>query len=554
MKKIILLIICIQIFSCKRKEVFVVSDTISVVIPKHSKTLNDEEIRNWQYKDIFEDTIPGISLDKAYTSFLKDKKGEDVIVAVIDTEVDINHEDLKEQIWINSKEIPNNSLDDDNNGYIDDIHGWNFLGNQKGENVIHTSYEFVRLIKKFKPLFENKSINDINTNEKEDFETYKKALEAFEETKKSNQNYLERLNRFLKEHNKAKEVLNPYFSFDSISKKQLLEFKTKDTILEKHLKTLISHKDRGITEKLLLNSITEIEGLVNSSTSLNYQERKIIGDNPEDITDTAYGNNNVSGNLDKLYHGTLVSGVIVATRNNNIGIDGILNEAKIMSLCVSANGGELDKDIALAIRYAVDNGAKIINMSSGKHFSMNRDWVNQAIKYAAKKDVLFITSAGNDKLNLDENHNNYYPNDIDGDQEISDNFMMIGASSYTLDKRLRLYLTNYGKKNVDLFAPGYKVYTTLPNNKYRYSPGTSIATALVSGIAALIRSHYPNLKASEVKEILMSSGISYNIDVEMFLEDGSKKMIPFSQLSKSGKIVNAYNALLLAEQVSKGKN
>ncbi|MBL0685340.1 S8 family peptidase [Aquimarina mytili] len=535
------------------KEKMIPYDSISVVLAKNEK-LSDKEFEGWQYKDIFEDTVPGISLEKAYREFLKDKKGDSIIVAVIDTEIDIAHEDLKEQIWVNTNEIAENGIDDDHNGYIDDINGWNFIGNVNGENIIHSNYEFIRLIRKFKVLFHNKTVDRITSNQIKDFETYQKALKLLGETKKSKLQQLENVKGFINKYNKAQQILKAHLAVDSITKEQLLALHSTDTIIKKHQKTLISYINRGFTENTLLGYLEQTQESIDKSLDFDYQEREIIGDDPNDINDIHYGNNNVSGNLDKLYHGTLMAGIIAAKRGNKLGNEGILNEVKIMPLCISANGDEFDKDIALAIRYAVDNGAKIINMSSGKQFSMNRQWVNDAIKYAAKKDVLFITSAGNSGLNLDDKEHNYYPNDINTDgSEISDNFMMIGASSYTLNKRLIYYKTNHGKNNVDLFAPGYKVYTTLPNNKYRYSRGTSAATPIVSGIAALIRSHYPDLSASQVKEILMKSGISYNIDVEIILDDDTKKMVPFSSLSKSGKVVNAYNALLLAEKMSKTK-
>lgn len=523
-----------------------------MILDKKEKLL-DKEIRKWQDKDIFLDTVPGISLNKAY-EFLQNKKGDTIIVAVIDTEVDINHEDLKGQVWVNPHEVANNGIDDDNNGYIDDIHGWNFLGNAKGENLIYASYDFMRIIKKFTPVFGSKTIDSIPKNQIDDFNRYQEALKALEETQKSKQDQLKIAQQYLREHREALEVLKKHLALDSITKEQVLAVKTDDTTILKHKKKLLDHMNRSLTEETLLIYLDQVEKAIGLSLNFDYQERTVIGDDPYDITDTGYGNNNLSGNLDKLYHGTLMAGIIAAKRNNHIGINGILNEVKIMPLCISANGDEFDKDIALAIRYAVDNGAKVINMSSGNQFSMHRKWVNEAIKYAAQKDVLFITSAGNSGYNLDLEEHNYYPNNLRKDgTEISDNFMMIGASSYTLNKRLIYYKTNYGKYNVDLFAPGYRIYTTLPNNMYRYSSGTSAATPIVSGVAALVRSHYPDLTAAQVKDILMKSGVSYNIDVEIKLDDGTKKMVPFSELSKSGKIVNAYNALLLAEKVSKGK-
>jgi len=221
-----------------------------------------------------------------------------------------------------------------------------------------------------------------------------------------------------------------------------------------------------------------------------------------------------------------------------------------MPLCISTYGDEHDKDMALAIRYAVANGASIINISSGKDYSLHSDWVEKEIIRAHNQDVLIVTSAGNDHLNLDQKEVFNYPNDTNskGD-EIVDNFIKVGASTNNLNKNIKRKSSNYGKTEVDIFAPGENIYTTSPNNTYSTKNGTSYAAPIVSGVAALIRSYYPSLSAAEVKDILMKSGTAYHIDIEIEQEDGSKKLVPFSELSKSGKIVNAYNALLLAEKV-----
>ncbi|WP_271782351.1 S8 family serine peptidase [Aquimarina algiphila] len=292
---------------------------------------------------------------------------------------------------------------------------------------------------------------------------------------------------------------------------------------------------------------------VNKILNLDFNEREVLGDNPKDINDKNYGNGNVSGNLNEFYHGTVVAGIIGATRNNNIGINGISNDLKIMSLKISSNGEEHDKDVSLAIRYAVDNGAKVINMSFAKNFSLYQQWVKEAIHYASEKDVLLIHAASNENNNIDVTP--IYPNDIDDEgNESVDNFITVGAISNTLNKNFRSYFSNYGKINVDIFAPGDEIFTTEIKNSYGYHSGTSMATAIVTGVSCILRSHYPDLSAFQVKEILMKSGTLYNMDIEIEQKDGTKKMIPFSELSKSGSVVNAYNALLMAEQISKSKN
>ena len=219
------------------------------------------------------------------------------------------------------------------------------------------------------------------------------------------------------------------------------------------------------------------------------------------------------------------------------------------------DGDEYDKDIALAIRYAVDNGAKVINGSFGKSFSPHKDWVYDAIKYAAKKDVLIVHAAGNDGYNIDETKNINYPNDSqDNIKEFADNLITIGAINKQYGENVVAPFSNFGKINVDVFAPGEEIYATVPNNKYKYLQGTSMASPNAAGVAALIRSYYPKLKAAQVKKILMESGVALPSMVVLGESEnpGEKpKAVSSVESSKTAKMVNAYNALLMAEKMSK---
>ncbi|WP_062055909.1 S8 family serine peptidase [Aquimarina longa] len=554
MQKIIYLIIFLTFFlgySQKEKS--------SILIPNTKKNLKltDQETLNWHHKDIIDDTIPGISLDKAYKKILNKKKLDNVIIAIIDQQVEINHEDLKDQIWNNPKEIPDNNIDDDNNGYIDDIHGWNFLGNSKGENIIRANYEFVRVIRKFDSTFKNKRKEHISSKQKANFLIYKQAQKSYEKKLKFAKKEQEYADFLVRNYPKSKKLLKTFFPQENYTLQQvdsLYKVHKENSELGKLIYFMYDYLKYNLSKDWIIETKKTADERLSKLMNFKYNDRSILGDDPNNLADNEYGNNIVNKYSKILYHGTNVTGVIASTRDNNIGAQGILNNCKIMVLSVSPIGDENDKDISLAIKYAVDNGAKIINMSFGKDFSINKKWVNEAIKYASEKDVLIVSSAGNESRNLD-NQNIYHVNDTEYStgNEISNNFLLIGSSTYSLDKNLKKSSSNYGKSNVDLFAPGHNIYTTSPlEEKYKFTTGSSYSSAIVSGIAALIRSCYPDLKAFQIKEILMKSGISYNIDVEMTLKDNTKKMIPFSDLSKSGKIVNAYNALLMAEQVSKG--
>ena len=354
----------------------------------------------------------------------------------------------------------------------------------------------------------------------------------------------------------ADAAVKKHLGKNSYTKKDVAAIKPADQAMQQHkgvLMQMYTFEDSipKVFEELN-DGIKHFTDQVNYNLNKDFDGRKGVGDNPYDITDTDYGNGNPQSRVDDESHGTHVAGIIAAERNNGKGANGVANNVAIMSIRAVPNGDEYDKDIALGIRYAVDNGAKIINCSFGKSFSPNAQWVYEAIEYAAKKDVLIVHAAGNDGANLDDPSNPNYPNDqVNNGPEIADNVITVGALDPEYGSEMVASYSNYGKINVDVFAPGTDIYSTYPNNKYEYSPGTSMAAPAVAGIAALIRSHYPKLSASEVKHIIMESGLSPKAKV--ILGGDNSKVAKLDEISTSGKIANAYNALIMADGVSKGK-
>lgn len=515
----------------------------AVLITAKKGAVSDEQFNHWAHADLATDTIPGMSVDKAY-KFLEGKKGETVVVAVIDSGIDIEHEDLKDVLWTNPKEIAGNKIDDDKNGFVDDIHGWNFLGGDRVDAP--EQLEITRIVAKLNPRFEGEKIEDIRAEDKADFEKYQEYLKAFEASSSSFFNRMERLAQIEENFNDIKKFLGK----DSFTLEDLQVVKTEDKKLQAQIGDVLGLLGRGFDEKSFLEYY---EGQKrNKSYDFNFNGREIVGDNPEDIADTKYGNGIVIGSTEIESHGTHVSGIILATRNNGIGINGVAHNAKLMSVRAVPDGDERDKDVALAIRYAVDNGAKVINMSFGKSWSPNPEWVFDAIKYAEKHDVLLVHAAGNDGKDIDVKGN--WPNDsADKVVEIADNVLTIGAMSSSYNEELPASFTNYGQKNVDVYAPGVQIYSTVPQNEYARYNGTSMASPEVAGVAALVRSYYPQLSASQVKHIIMNSGIEVDMDV---LVPGSKskenpigEKVKFSKLSISGRVANAYNALVLADKM-----
>jgi subtilisin family serine protease len=503
--------------------------------PLKISDLSEAEKKNWGHLDLVADTIPGMSVDKAYSEIIGNKKGQKVIVAVLDSGIDLKHEDLDDVLWTNKGEIPNNGKDDDKNGFIDDVHGYNFLGEAYNEQL--ESARILRL-----------NLGDAALRAKAKADVDKGYAEALQ-----NKQQYEQILQAVKNSDAA---VRKALGKETYTKKDLLGITPKDEAMQRNISILMqmfSIKDTiaAVIEELG-DGIKHFSDQVNYNYNVNFVGRTVVGDNPYDLLDTDYGNGNPQSRSEDESHGTHVAGIIAAERNNGKGANGVANNVEIMSVRAVPNGDEYDKDIALGIRYAVDNGAKIINASFGKSYSPNATWVYDALKYAADNDVLFVHAAGNDGHDLDDPNNANYPNDqVNNGPEFSDNVITVGALNPDYGSDLVASYSNYGKTNVDIFAPGTDIYSTYPNNTYEFSPGTSMAAPAVAGVAALIRSQYPKLSASQVKHILMQSGLAPR--TEVILGGDTSKTGTLDEISASGRMVNAYNALILADQVNSGK-
>jgi cell wall-associated protease len=496
----------------------------------------------WQLQDYQSDSVFGTGVNRAYAELLKNKKPCPVIVAVIDAGVDTAHEDLVGHIWTNTKEIPGNGIDDDHNGYVDDIHGWNFLGGKNGRNILVESYESYREYYRLQSIPLTLDPSDILYRERVKKYFLKDSLQQA--------HAISVLEEVLPEMQASDSIYKNLLQKDSVYAWEVMDYQPTDSagkLLKKN--TLMFFKRNGIATDMSLGMFIQEaqEYLVITREKLKYfsgdpnqQRKEIVGDDYDDLNSRGYGNNNVSAGTPS--HGTHVAGIIAATRGNGIGMDGIDAHVFIMALRVVPEGDERDKDIALAIRYAVDNHARIINMSFGKYLSPGKKWVDDAVKYAEIHDVLIVSAAGNEFQNLDSVA--HYPNPVyESSLEKSCCWITVGASTSGPDSLVMARFSNYGKNDVDLFAPGVRVYSTLPGNQYAAYSGTSMASPVVAGIAALILEYYPNLSARQVKYILLKSVMKLPDNQVKWPGGGT---VDFSQLSASGGIVNAYNALKLA--------
>ena len=505
-------------------------------VSPRSTELSESQSKRWGHLDLQQDTVPGMSVDRAYKELLKKRKGQPVVVGVIDSGVALDHEDLKDVLWVNAGEKPSDGIDNDANGYIDDIHGYNFLGESYNEQM-----ELTRIIR-------------LKLGDEALQAEAKAALESKLPEAKGSLPQLQQIEQLVRmaHQNVQKEMGKEYYSMDDLK-----SFQPKSPQEEQLVGILmqVMGMEEDITAVLtdLNEGIAYYKGQVEYNLNVDFDGRKSVGDNPYDISDTRYGNGNPGIRNAEESHGTHVSGIIAAVRGNKKGIDGVAKNVRLMSIRTVPDGDEYDKDVALAIRYAVDNGAKVINASFGKAFSPNAEWVYEALEYAATKDVLFIHAAGNDGADLDLPENKNFPNDhkLQNAPEFVDNVITVGALSPRFGPEMIASFSNYGRQNVDIFAPGDEIFSTMPGNGYDFQGGTSMAAPAVAGVAALIRSYYPQLTALQVKQVILESGVAPQVQVIVGGPEGKAKSL--SEISRTGKIVNLYNAILLADQVAKGK-
>ena len=528
------------------------AQTASSVATPAGPTVAEAAQAQWYLRDPQLDKTPGTGTTRAYAELLKGRVPTAVVVAVIDSGIDTAHVDLKPVLWRNPGEIPGNGIDDDKNGYIDDVHGWNFLGGKDGRNISVETLEVTRVVGKLGPRFAGKTSAQVKAADRAEYTMYLKAKKAYDAKRKELTSGLAQ----------ADQMTGPLTQM-TVTLKEKLNVTRLDTATMRQAAAQVSDAEvKGLLTSLYQNmkqgGIADTDALLAELNSELKDQREqldyslnpkfnaradIVQDNPEDVSQRNYGNNDVTG-PDAL-HGTHVAGIIAAVRNNNLGIQGIAGTpVQIMSVRAVPNGDERDKDVANAIRYAVDNGAQIINMSFGKEFSPQRPAVEAAYKYAANKNVLLVHAAGNENDNLDVNQ--HYPASFYLDGSTPPNLLTVGASGPEDDENLPASFSNYSKRQVDVFAPGVGIYSTLPGNKYGSESGTSMASPVTAGVAAVLKSYYPSLTAADLKRIIRQSAQVHHTLVLVPGEKGKKA--DFSTLSATGGIVDLYTALQLAAQ------
>ena len=509
--------------------------------------MQNNDLKTWYHKDFSTTNVYGVNTNNAY-KFLESKglKPRTVVVGVLDSGVEVDHPGLINNMWKNPNEIPNNGIDDDKNGYVDDIYGWNFIGG-KTADVDADNLEVTRMVKKYQPIFEGTDSAKNKANQAkmpEEYAMYQKSKKLFDEKGSEAKQYYQYFSGF----NNAIPSIIKTLNGKTLTKTNLAAIKPASQEDSRNLQILNSlvqeaenvGKTPKEVEELLRKEVDgalkHYESQATKHYNLDFDPRKeIVGDNYDNYNEKHYGNNHYEG--PDASHGTHVSGIIAGLPHGNEIQYGVAHKvAKIMTVRAVPDGDERDKDVANAIRYAVDNGAKILNMSFGKAVSPGKKHVWEAMKYAEKKGVLLVKAAGNENQNIGENE--YFPTNFmkqSDEKPFVSNMIVVGASTNN-SQNLRARFSNYNGKMVDVFAPGQEIYSTVPDAKYEYLQGTSMASPVVAGAAAVLWAYMPSLTPQQIKEALVKTVNKSTVNANV---DSSAN---FDQISVAGGVIDLYKA------------
>ncbi|MFO8098262.1 MAG: S8 family peptidase [Salinibacter sp.] len=502
--------------------------------------------RDWFHSSRDDRNIPGLGTETAYETLLNDQRPRDTVtVAIIDSGVDIDHDDLEGEQWTNADEVPDNGEDDDDNGYVDDTRGWNFIGGPDGDDVDADTYELTRLYVDLRERFDGVDSASVSSDERDAYQRFQKIEQEFQKKRQQAQKQLQNVQKARDAVEFATDAMSEHLDTDSLSREAVESVSASGSDVQRARDILLYFYRQDLSPSEVLDYHDYLKRKVEYNYNPDFNPRSIVGDDYEDKTERIYGNSDVTG--PDAEHGTHVAGIIGATRDNDLGVKGVARAVRLMSVRAVPNGDERDKDVANAIRYAVDNGADVINMSFGKGYSPHKEVVDAAVQHADSMGVLMIHAAGNDGADVDTTDN--YPSRRYADGGEASLWIEVGASSWKGGKNLAAPFSNYGDETVDVFAPGQAIYSTKPDNTYGRSDGTSMAAPMVSGVAALLMAYYPDLSPHQVRDLILETAISYR-NVTVARPGDEDERVPFGDLSRTGAIVNVPAALDRANEMS----
>jgi subtilisin family serine protease len=501
--------------------------------------------RDWYHRSSEAADLPGMGTATAYERLLQDRSPKQTVtVAIIDSGVDIDHEDLDDRLWTNRDEVPGNDKDDDGNGYVDDVHGWNFIGGPDGENVDEDTYELTRIYVNLRERFAGVDSASVAPDEREAYRRYQRIRSTFEEKRREAKKQRQNVQRAYEAMQFASSVMKSHLDTDSLTLSAVRGVSSPSQQVSQAQRILTYFYEQDLRLSDLEEYLDQLTTRLEYNYNPDFNPRSIVGDDYSDKTERIYGNEDVTG--PDASHGTHVAGIVGAERDNGVGTKGVANGVQLMIIRAVPNGDERDKDVANAIHYAVDNGADVINMSFGKGYSPHKAVVDAAVQRADSMGVLMVHAAGNDGANVDSTEN--YPTRRYADGGEADLWIEVGASTWKGGRDLAAPFSNYGDETVDVFAPGLSIYSTVPENRYERNDGTSMASPMVAGLAGMLMAYFPELSPAEVRDIILETATRYDRPVLVPGQspsdpNGGTRTIPFDRLSRTGAVVNAVAAV-----------
>ena len=503
----------------------------------------------WFHMDAEADGYPGLSTHRVHTTLLADRAPQQTVtVAIIDSGVDIAHPELRSQHWVNADETPANDVDDDRNRYVDDAEGWNFLGNAQGENIDNDTYELTRLYRTYRTWVNATDTTALSPAGRDSLDYFYTLRRDFVAARDDAKQQLANVRNAYNTVQGIERFLQQQLGVEEITPAVVARLKDRDDPrLQQAYDILNFFYEQDLTPGDIEQFYNQLNSQVEYGYNPDFEPRSLVGDTYSDPTEQGYGNPDVHGPDPS--HGTHVAGIVGAARDTTLRIDGVAPAVRLMAVRAVPDGDERDKDVANAIRYAANNGADIINMSFGKGYSPRKAVVDAAVRHADSLGVLMVHAAGNSAQDVDVEDNFPNPNYAAGGR--ATNWIEVGASGWQMNEELVASFSNYGAEGVDVFAPGVDIYSSTPDSSYRFNSGTSMAAPMVSGVAALLMAYYPELDATEVREIILESAVSYagqQVARPSSGADAPAATVDFGTLSATGAIVNAYEAIRMAEE------
>ncbi|MFN9350052.1 MAG: S8 family serine peptidase [Gemmatimonadota bacterium] len=486
----------------------------------------------WHRLDTERDGVLGVGVDRALRELLAGRApGRRVLVAVIDGGVDTAHAQLAPVLWRNPREVPGNGVDDDRNGFTDDVRGWSTIPPLTGDSGRYDTFELTRLYAACR------GQPAAGRLARPDSATCRSVTEAYGEKAMEVSQTVMQIRGLAGALARSTATLRQAMKTEPVTPEAVRAFAPGNAAETEAKRAFLQFSAAGLDSAKLAEGFEAYDGQLRFGLDTLFNPR----------ARPSRGSGDVMGPAAR--HGTHVAGIIAAAAVPGRPARGIAPEGAVTILPIRAvpDGDERDEEVARAIRYAVDQGALVINMSFGKAYSPGKAAVDSAVRYATQRGVLLVHAAGNDAEDTD--HSASFPTRQASGPPFDALWIEVGASSWKGPDQLAAGFSNYGKRTVDLFAPGEDIVSTVPGGGVATESGTSMAAPVVSGVAALLLAYFPSLTPAQVRSVILETVRPLG-DRTVAQPGDPSVQLKFGSLSRTGGLLDAYAAVRRAQQLS----